>query len=562
VVWRREDPQGNEAAKVKYDIVPYTRGRGLDLGCGPFKTFTHFIGVDNKHHHKRFGWNDFEPDVVVDTCERLDLFADKCMDFVFSSHLLEHIEHFEDALREWWRVIKPGGHLVLYLPHKKLYPNIGQPGANPDHKHDFVPRDISEAMLRVASGGSGWDLVENEDRGEGREYSFFQVYRRRNDGRCVEHPQPWKKPGSKNVCVVRYGGFGDMIQTSSILPALKDDGWHVTVMTTPKGYDILKADPHVDRFLLQDGSPNPDQVPNDELGAFWATWARKFDRWINLSESVEGTLLAIPGRMNHSWPDSLRRELLNQNYLEFTHKLSDVPMPPRPAFYATDEEYEWAAREVMPFGNEAFLVMVVLAGSSVHKAYPHMDNVVARILKGIPEAKVIFVGDYGCQILEAGWEKDPRVLCRSGVWSIRHTLVAARECDLVIGPETGVLNAVACTDNHKIVLLSHSSVENLTRDWKNTVSMLPARDVKCYPCHRLHYGRDHCPEWRVPVKNHPISRDEKLLNQMVEAGHVVDGLFATGAALCAASISPDDICEEIEKIHGSWRTLRDLPATG
>jgi len=560
VVWRREDPQGNEAAKVKYDIVPYTRGRGLDLGCGPFKTFNHFIGVDNKHHHKRFGWQDFEPDVVVDTCERLDLFADKSMDFVFSSHLLEHIEHFEDALREWWRVIKPGGHLVLYLPHRDFYPNIGQPGANPDHKHDFWPADIVEAMLRVASGESGWDLLENEERNEGREYSFFQVYRRRNDGRCVEHPHPWKKPGSKNVCVVRYGGFGDMIQTSSILPALKDEGWHVTVMTTPKGYDILKADPHVDRFLLQDG--NPDQVPNGELGAFWATWEKKFDRWINLSESVEGTLLAIPGRTNHSWPDSLRRELLNQNYLEFTHKIAQVPMPPRPAFYQTDEEFEWAAREILPFGKDAFLVMVVLAGSSVHKAYPHMDNVVGRLLRAIPEAKVIFVGDYGCQILEAGWEKDPRVMCRSGVWSIRQSLVAARECDLVIGPETGVLNAVAYTENSKIVLLSHSSVENLTRDWKNTVSMLPAADVKCYPCHRLHYSRDHCPEWRVPVANHPISSDVKLLNQMAEAGHVVDGLFATGAALCAASISPDDICEAIERIHESWRTHRTIPAAG
>ena len=50
MAWRLEDPQGNEAAKIKYEIVPYTRGQGLDIGCGPFKAFPHFIGVDNGHH--------------------------------------------------------------------------------------------------------------------------------------------------------------------------------------------------------------------------------------------------------------------------------------------------------------------------------------------------------------------------------------------------------------------------------------------------------------------------------------------------------------------------------
>lgn len=559
MVWRRTDPQGNESAKIKWDIVPYTRGRGLDLGCGPKKAFDHFTGVDNKHHAAQFGW-EIHPDITVETCEKLDLFADKSMDFVFSSHLLEHIEQFEDALREWWRVVKVGGYLVLYLPHKKFYPNIGQPGSNPDHKHDFVPKDISEAMLQLASGESGWDLLENEDRNEGREHSFFQVYQKRNDGKCREHPHPWKKPSSKNVCIVRYGGFGDMIQASSILPALKEDGWHVTVMTTPKGKSILEHDPHIDRFLLQDGNPHPDQVPNAELGDYWAVWQAKFDRWINLSESVEGTLLAMPSRMNHRWPDDLRRKMLGVNYLEFTHQIAEVPLPPRPEFYPTEAENEWVVGELLPI--KGFLVMIALAGSSVHKAYPHMDNVIARILQGIPEATIVMVGDATCHVLEAGWQAEPRILKRSGVWSIRQTMIAARECDLVIGPETGVLNAVAFKQNAKIVMLSHSSVENLTRDWVNTVSMVPAKDVKCYPCHRLHYGREFCPEWRVPVKNHPIAEDEKILNEMIREGHVKDGLFATGAALCAASINPDDVCGEVERIYENWRTNRSVPAAG
>ena len=59
-------------------------------------------------------------------------------------------------------------------PHKEFYPNIGTEGANPDHKHDFMPDDIIDAMRAFG----GWDLVRNEDRNENIEYSFFQVYQK------------------------------------------------------------------------------------------------------------------------------------------------------------------------------------------------------------------------------------------------------------------------------------------------------------------------------------------------------------------------------------------------
>jgi hypothetical protein len=45
----------------------------------------------------------------------------------------------------------------------------------------------------------------------------------------------------------------------------------------------------------------------------------------------------------------------------------------------------------------------------------------------------------------------------------------------------------------KVVFLSHSSRENLTRDWVNTFSLF-STTTKCYPCHKLHYTWDGC--WR------------------------------------------------------------------
>lgn len=554
MVWRINDPQGDESAKVKWDIVPYTRGRGLDIGCGPWKPFEHFIGVDNKHHAAMFGWQ-FEPDVQIDDCSKLDLFAAESMDFVYSAHTLEHVVDFKATLQEWFRLLKVGGYLVLYLPHRDFYPNIGEEGANPDHKHDFAPKDISEAMLRV---GSGWDLIENEERNGGREYSFLQVYRKRGDKRCIIHGDPWRNPKVKTACVVRYGGFGDMIQASSILPGLKAQGYHVTVMTTPKGKEIIAHDPHVDRFLLQDN--HPDQVPNDKLGEYFAVWEKKFDRFINLCESVEGTLLARPGRANHGWPMAVRHATMNQNYLEFTHLIAEVPFRPQPMFYPSDEEMEWAVHELVPLGG--FLIMWVLCGSSQHKAYPNTDAVVARIMAELPEARVIFTGDAACKILEAHWDEEKRVLRRSGEWSIRKSLTAARQCNLVVGPETGVLNAVShCAGVGKVVLLSHSSHENLTRDWPNTDAIEPV-NTACYPCHRIHYNRQFCPEQWIPVEISGLKHDPALLEQLEKEGNVKDGQFNTGAAVCSYSITPDMIFEKVAAQYERWRSDSAVSASG
>ena len=65
MVWRREDPQGNESGKIRWELVKWTRGKGLDVGCGPNKAFPHMIGVDNGTDIQLFG-HQFKPDVWID----------------------------------------------------------------------------------------------------------------------------------------------------------------------------------------------------------------------------------------------------------------------------------------------------------------------------------------------------------------------------------------------------------------------------------------------------------------------------------------------------------------
>jgi predicted SAM-dependent methyltransferase len=176
MTWNIHAPQGNESAKIRWELVPYMNGRVLDLGCGPYKAFPHFIGVDNGHHDKQFGWQN-RADVIVDTCERLDLFADKSCDMVFSSHLLEHIPYdsVPRTLNEWMRVLKTGGHLCLYIPDEDEYPKVGETGANPDHKWNCNYDRVVDALDKV---DCDWDIIEFEKRNQDDEYSLWFCVRK------------------------------------------------------------------------------------------------------------------------------------------------------------------------------------------------------------------------------------------------------------------------------------------------------------------------------------------------------------------------------------------------
>lgn len=537
MIWRASDPEGDEASKVKFEVVQYTRGLGLDIGCGPHKAFPHFIGVDSGKDTALFGIA-MAPDNVVEDAAQLPQVPDGKLDFVFSSHLLEHIADYQAALAEWWRCIKVGGHMVLYLPHYEWYPNIGTPGANPDHKHDFEAKDILRAMTDIATNsGSGYDVLVNEVRAERCEYSFLLVLRK-TDG-AITDSYLASRP-EKTVCISRFGGFGDMIMASALLPELKRQGYHVTFNTTPAGQDILLHDPHIDDWLIVD----PDQVPNHQLPLFWEALARRYTKLIQLSESIEGTLLAMPGRANHAWPHAVRHMELNRNYLEWCAELAELPYRSEARFYPSVHERATAAgylggirasrapKDLMigvPTPDRFFIVWA-LAGSSMHKFYPHMDSVIAAILTGLPEAVVIFTGDMACQLLEQGWELEPRVYRESGRQSIRATLTLATMADCVVGPETGVLNAVAFEASvAKVAMLSHSSVENLTKHWLNTESLSapfnPANPVcNDQACHRLHYGAAYCVE------------DP-----------------ASGASSCQSAIAPSRVFDAIKTAYNDWR---------
>lgn len=68
-------------------------------------------------------------------------FSDETQDAIFSSHCLEHVDDPGASIREWFRVLKVGGVLVLIVPHQFLYERkLDLPSRwNPEHMRFYTP---------------------------------------------------------------------------------------------------------------------------------------------------------------------------------------------------------------------------------------------------------------------------------------------------------------------------------------------------------------------------------------------------------------------------------------
>lgn len=71
-------------------------------------------------------------------------FPDGSQDAVFASHCLEHIPGHIRAIQEWHRVIKPGGHIIIAVPHAHLYERRRRPRSrwNGDHQRFYTPASL------------------------------------------------------------------------------------------------------------------------------------------------------------------------------------------------------------------------------------------------------------------------------------------------------------------------------------------------------------------------------------------------------------------------------------
>jgi predicted SAM-dependent methyltransferase len=164
----------SETSFARSRLAHYCSGYGLDLGFGGDKIAPHAIGVDMPQPYTRVG---DDPVQLGGDARNLYWFRDGVLDFVYSSHLLEDFEDTVEIMREWVRVLKPGGHLVLYLPDERTYRAYCQKTGHPynqNHKLDCFGPDH---VLNCAQEIGQLEIVHVS--GIVNHYSFEVVFRKK-----------------------------------------------------------------------------------------------------------------------------------------------------------------------------------------------------------------------------------------------------------------------------------------------------------------------------------------------------------------------------------------------
>lgn len=119
-------------------------GTVLELGCGATKTVPHSVGVDRVPKGEMIPHIGKESvaDIVSDVSEQLPV-NDCSYDNVIARHILEHSLDSIKTLKEWNRVLKVGGQLVVAVPNENVGKGIPM---NPEHVHAFKPESLKTLM--------------------------------------------------------------------------------------------------------------------------------------------------------------------------------------------------------------------------------------------------------------------------------------------------------------------------------------------------------------------------------------------------------------------------------
>lgn len=324
------------------------------------------------------------------------------------------------------------------------------------------------------------------------------------------------------ACICRFGGIGDNLMASSVLPLLAERGYKVEVMSQAPQHVVFENNPYIDKLSIK----TEKDLPQTDAMA-WQTWFKsrsgEYEVFANLSHSCESLLALLKGQTQFYWRPEFRRQLCGRSYLEVIHDIVGVSHRFDPRFFPTRDEVDKAYATKQRLGDK--VIGWCLAGTRIDKLYPYSTMAIARLIREVKVPVVMFGApgkefELGKGVMEhvkrqngthaglhlamsantdamqwsANQPGEPLSLSKpEPTWPIRRVLTQAQACDLVIGPDTGPMWAVAMLDMPKLVLLSHASPENITKHWLNTTTLHadPAR-VGCWPCHQLHDDASTC----------------------------------------------------------------------
>jgi len=442
-----------DARWVAYRSIAYLSGRGVVWGAGENSPLPR-EAKDPKKYAITIDDRKLQNVECVDN--EFTLIADYQSDFVFVGWHIMEVQNPHTVLEGLTRKLKDNGHIILHCGKEADY--LGYLG-------------------KLAS----WQTKINIT----NEHQKLIVLKKLPSG--MNGVKAIKQPPAKRVCIVRYGAIGDTVMLTPLVKKLSNDGYKVTLNITPYCKEVFKYNPYVDNIVIQER----DAIPNAELGEYWSVWAREYDLYINLSESLEGSLLKVEWKKDFYQPQTTRATSIN--YYRHMLKLGGYEEEDVCGELFVQPEEEVEARTILkkvgvnPDTHK--VVLWALNGSSGHKIVPLAQAILDEWLIKHPRVRVVLMGDQRAKELEF---QMPQVVSLVGKVSTRQMLVLTKIANVVFGPESALVNAAACWPScGKVVILSHSAPQNLTATWQNTWTIQPK--AQCYPCYQLHHSFDSCP---------------------------------------------------------------------
>jgi len=299
----------------------------------------------------------------------------------------------------------------------------------------------------------------------------------------------------KTYLIVRIGDAkGDVVVITPLIRYLKSLGHSVKVLTGACGREILHSDPFVDKIIEY----RRNTVPLNALSDFFKKVAKEegCDEIVDLCGSVESRIIFTANQPEYNYPKNERRAIAEKNMYEETFRIAGIDpinlssADLRPHVFLTDQEELSNQRFRLPHLGRKKVVWA-LAGSSIHKAFPYVRDVIEDVVKINKWVQFFTVGGPECEILELALVHPNVTLC-SGKFSFRESMAMVKNADLVIAPETGLLHVAGCFKMPKIAIFSHTTHEVFTKHFLNCTPIEPK--VNCAPCFRfIQYPELECP---------------------------------------------------------------------
>jgi len=127
-------PKFQSMGNASQFAIPFAKhvcdGYGYDIGCMKKEwSFPNSIPIDIEFND---GWDAYK-------------LPKKDVDYIFSSHCLEHLDNWVKAMDYWYDTLKKGGVIFLYLPDYSQ--EYWRPWNNRKHINMFSPKIIEDYMI-------------------------------------------------------------------------------------------------------------------------------------------------------------------------------------------------------------------------------------------------------------------------------------------------------------------------------------------------------------------------------------------------------------------------------